>query len=335
MIFSKLLSSSASSAVYHTAVAFCHAYPAYQTLRAIHTPSAALQEKWMTFWVVHSPLLLMERLPIGMTRLPGYWTMKCVLLLWLTLPRFSGADLIYSRLLQPFLSAHAAMIDSHLALWREKVQLTAERLGARGWTKAREIVAALAVQFAQIVTSQMKSNQAAVGAAASSMLLPAGEKSQQLLLLPPNVPAAAPVFSTSLPVSRIPATEPIFLVLSGAVDRTPIVTTLAESVMQQIEAAAVDKYNEMTAAVEPTEQQQSIATVTPDEETNQDQENSSAPTNIHVQARNRSSRARAALEDATPAAVNISIASATPTNDKVRSRIPQLSPRKLQLHDAI
>ena len=55
-------------------------------------------------------------------RLPGYHHAKLLLILWLSLPRFEGAAMLWSRWVLPLLVQHEARIDARLEEMQQRVE---------------------------------------------------------------------------------------------------------------------------------------------------------------------------------------------------------------------
>jgi len=82
------------------------AIPAYYSLGALFTASKADDTQWLTYWVVFSLFTVIESLISVVYWFPFYYTFKFVFLLWLSLPAFRGADIIFRSFLVPTLGRY-------------------------------------------------------------------------------------------------------------------------------------------------------------------------------------------------------------------------------------
>ncbi|KAK4453264.1 TB2/DP1, HVA22 family-domain-containing protein [Podospora aff. communis PSN243] len=82
------------------------AIPAYYSLGALFTASKADDTQWLTYWVVFSLFTVVESLISVVYWFPFYFTFKFVFLLWLSLPAFRGADIIFRSFLAPTLGRY-------------------------------------------------------------------------------------------------------------------------------------------------------------------------------------------------------------------------------------
>jgi len=75
--------------------------PAYYSLHALFTAGSADDTQWLTYWVVYAFLTVVESGINAVYWFPFYYTFKFILVLWMTLPQTSGAQIIYRSLLEP------------------------------------------------------------------------------------------------------------------------------------------------------------------------------------------------------------------------------------------
>jgi receptor expression-enhancing protein 5/6 len=80
--------------------------PAYYSLDALFTASKVDDTQWLTYWVVFSLFTVLESLVSVVYWFPFYFTFKFVFLLWLSLPTFKGADIIFRSFLVPTLGRY-------------------------------------------------------------------------------------------------------------------------------------------------------------------------------------------------------------------------------------
>ncbi|ORZ24305.1 TB2/DP1, HVA22 family-domain-containing protein [Absidia repens] len=98
-------------------------YPAYASFKAIETPSTEDDKQWLTYWTVIGFVQLIEYFSdILLFWFPFYYLFKTLFVLYLTLPRFRGAQVLYTRVLRPQLLRFQGNIDQQAHDIRDKVQ---------------------------------------------------------------------------------------------------------------------------------------------------------------------------------------------------------------------
>ncbi|KAI0851601.1 TB2/DP1, HVA22 family-domain-containing protein [Daldinia vernicosa] len=94
--------------------------PGYYSLAALFSTTKADDTQWLTYWVVFALFSVIESAVSVVYWFPFYYTFKFVFLLWLSLPVFSGAQLIFRSFLQPMLGRHFSESGSTAANLRAK-----------------------------------------------------------------------------------------------------------------------------------------------------------------------------------------------------------------------
>jgi len=82
------------------------AIPGYYSLEALFTASKSDDTQWLTYWVVFSLFTVVESLVSVVYWFPFYYTFKFVFLLWLSLPSFKGAELVFRSFIVPVFGKH-------------------------------------------------------------------------------------------------------------------------------------------------------------------------------------------------------------------------------------
>ncbi|KAJ9142760.1 Protein YOP1 [Pleurostoma richardsiae] len=80
--------------------------PGYYSLDALFTASKADDTQWLTYWVVFAFFTVLESLLNVVYWFPFYYTFKFVFLLWLALPTFRGADIVFRSFIQPIFARY-------------------------------------------------------------------------------------------------------------------------------------------------------------------------------------------------------------------------------------
>ncbi|RPA87084.1 hypothetical protein BJ508DRAFT_410648 [Ascobolus immersus RN42] len=84
------------------------ALPAYYSFNSLVTISKVDDTQWITYWVTFGFLTLLESAISIVYWFPFYYTFKFAFLIWLQLPQFGGANVIFKTVLQPVLSKYIA-----------------------------------------------------------------------------------------------------------------------------------------------------------------------------------------------------------------------------------
>lgn len=102
-------------------------YPAWMSFRAIESPGTEDDKLWLTYWVVYGAFSIVEYfVDFILFWVPFYYLLKFCFLLYLGLPCFKGAEVVYNVIVRPLLLEHQEPIDNYV-----------DKLGEAG-TKAAE-----------------------------------------------------------------------------------------------------------------------------------------------------------------------------------------------------
>ncbi|KAI9851416.1 MAG: ER membrane protein DP1/Yop1 [Thelocarpon superellum] len=82
--------------------------PAYYSLQALFSATKVDDTQWLTYWVVYAFLTVFESGVNAVYWFPFFYTFKLFLVLWLALPQFGGAQIIFRSFLQPVFARHFA-----------------------------------------------------------------------------------------------------------------------------------------------------------------------------------------------------------------------------------
>ncbi|KAI8137342.1 TB2/DP1, HVA22 family-domain-containing protein [Fennellomyces sp. T-0311] len=97
-------------------------YPAYASFKAIETSTTADDKQWLTYWTVIGFVQIVEFFSdVLLYWFPFYYLFKTVFILWLALPQFRGAEVLYTRFLRPYLLKAQTDIDRKADDLRQKV----------------------------------------------------------------------------------------------------------------------------------------------------------------------------------------------------------------------
>jgi len=80
--------------------------PAFYSLEALFTVGKADDTQWLTYWVCFSFLSVVESAFDLTYWFPFYYLFKFAFILWLSLPQFSGAQVLFKNALYPLFSRY-------------------------------------------------------------------------------------------------------------------------------------------------------------------------------------------------------------------------------------
>jgi receptor expression-enhancing protein 5/6 len=75
--------------------------PGYYSLQALFTHNTQDDTQWLTYWVIFSLFTVLESFISIVNWFPFYFVFKFVFLLWLSLPPFHGAQILFRSFLVP------------------------------------------------------------------------------------------------------------------------------------------------------------------------------------------------------------------------------------------
>ncbi|KAL1924094.1 uncharacterized protein VTP21DRAFT_7129 [Calcarisporiella thermophila] len=98
-------------------------YPVYKSFKALETRETNDDTQWLTYWTVYGFFSLLEHFTdLLLFWIPFYFLFKTAFLLWLILPQFRGAEVLYSRFLRSFLIENEREVDSHISKLQQTVK---------------------------------------------------------------------------------------------------------------------------------------------------------------------------------------------------------------------
>ncbi|KAJ3280245.1 ER membrane protein DP1/Yop1 [Rhizoclosmatium sp. JEL0117] len=99
-------------------------WPTYQSFKAIEKHDKEENTKWLTYWCVFGFMTLIEVFSDPLLYwVPYYYALKAVFVVYLT--EFDGANLIYHKILEPFLLAEESLVDSSIGKIKTKASQAA------------------------------------------------------------------------------------------------------------------------------------------------------------------------------------------------------------------
>jgi TB2/DP1, HVA22 family len=113
-------------------------YPVYGTYKSITAKQDDTQSKWLSYWIVVLPLMILECFPFIVNNIVCYTELKMMFLGWLVLPKWNGAEIVYTHLIAPYLSKHEKKIDEALLSVRNQASQKVSQLKDKGLQHARK-----------------------------------------------------------------------------------------------------------------------------------------------------------------------------------------------------
>ncbi|WBW74930.1 ER membrane protein DP1/Yop1 [Schizosaccharomyces osmophilus] len=81
--------------------------PAFFSIHAIETTNKSDDTQWLTYYLITSFMNVIEYWSnLILYYVPFYWLIKAVFLLWLALPKFNGAAIVYNYVIRPYITPH-------------------------------------------------------------------------------------------------------------------------------------------------------------------------------------------------------------------------------------
>lgn len=115
-------------------VGFC--IPTYYSLKALKTATSTDDTQLLTYWIVFSFLSVIEFWSKAILYwVPFYWFFKTVFLLYIAIPSFGGAQLVYTRLISPFSDKYLPIVEGKSGELAQKVEAAANNAKASGYSR--------------------------------------------------------------------------------------------------------------------------------------------------------------------------------------------------------
>ena len=87
-------------------------YPAIQSIKALESKEGDDDKIWLTYWCVFGIFTLLDDwLGFLLAYIPFYFYIRLMIFLYLMLPQFGGARIVYEKLLRPLLIKHQSRIE--------------------------------------------------------------------------------------------------------------------------------------------------------------------------------------------------------------------------------
>eukprot|EP00803_Ostreobium_quekettii_P006640 evm.model.scf_3238.2 EVM.evm.TU.scf_3238.2 scf_3238:7083-9310(+) len=87
-------------------------YPAYASFKALETKETGDDIQWLTYWVVYAVFMTLDVFAGELLGwIPLFYEMKLLFIIWMIVPQFKGAKVMYDNYIKPFLTKHASRFD--------------------------------------------------------------------------------------------------------------------------------------------------------------------------------------------------------------------------------
>ncbi|CAO3645653.1 unnamed protein product [Mucor hiemalis] len=106
-------------------------YPAYASFKAIESPGKEDDKQWLTYWTVIGFVQMIEYFSdILLYWFPFYYLFKTLFVLYLALPQFKGAEVLYNRFLRVYLLGAQNDIDAQASRFKAKFDSATSELAS-------------------------------------------------------------------------------------------------------------------------------------------------------------------------------------------------------------
>jgi len=107
------------------------AYPVYASFKAVKSDDKNDDKQWLTYWIVFGFFGLIESFTdFFLYWIPFYFVAKMAFLIWLYYPETKGAEVVFTKVIDPVLMKYQPQIDSKLS--------NAQRIAGQGVAAAKE-----------------------------------------------------------------------------------------------------------------------------------------------------------------------------------------------------
>ena len=80
-------------------------YPSLKSIRAIQTADGEDDKTWLTYWMVFGSFVALETYIGFIMEIIPYWHwIRLTFFVWLLLPAFNGAEILYTKVMRPLLA---------------------------------------------------------------------------------------------------------------------------------------------------------------------------------------------------------------------------------------
>jgi len=87
-------------------------FPSICSIRALETKDPEDDKQWLTYWVVYGIFTFIDLFSGFILKyIPFYFVLKILFLIWLFLPTFKGASLIYQKIIAKLFNKYRPQID--------------------------------------------------------------------------------------------------------------------------------------------------------------------------------------------------------------------------------
>jgi receptor expression-enhancing protein 5/6 len=98
-------------------------YPAYMSFKAIESHDTDDDKQWLTYWVVYGNFTVVDSIAeVLLSWIPFYHPAKLIILVFLAWPETRGAEMVYQRIVRPFMMKHETKVDEVLDRLGKKVE---------------------------------------------------------------------------------------------------------------------------------------------------------------------------------------------------------------------
>ena len=90
-------------------------YPAYKSLKALHTEEKDDADEWLIYWLIYGIFVFADEvLGLFLSFVPFYFTIKLAFVIWLYFPTTKGAQFIYKSYVKDLFAKYQEQIDKKI-----------------------------------------------------------------------------------------------------------------------------------------------------------------------------------------------------------------------------
>jgi len=157
-------------ALKHLCTVLSDFYPMLGTYRAIKSKNHRSQNRWLLFWIVFCPFLILEHIPFVTTWVSIYYELKFLLITLIVAHEFEIVYRVYDAIVAPFLTRHESSIDQSILTLKEKASVTASEWKAAGIQQIRKRSVDLLAKSQNLMISSMNAHSESSSSSAAPLL---------------------------------------------------------------------------------------------------------------------------------------------------------------------
>ena len=131
--------------------------PAFETFKALQvSDNKSRRMSLLMYWAVFALFFVFEDYVERLCCMLGifYFVLKVLFVVWLQAPQFNGAEVIFEKIMKPYMGAHEDWVDAKLEVAKEMSLVVGEKVGAK-----TVVVASMAREAMTTISSKVSALQ--------------------------------------------------------------------------------------------------------------------------------------------------------------------------------